>query len=168
MSRFSRLHLMQLVAQHPFVSRLGWIKQLDVQQRPPSSLCHCLCPIGKCPHSRMKMSARWPWLQNMRSVPFCNSFPARRGHYQTETRYQTLRNILHSGRRLSSAPPSLPAENQSTSRATQRPQRSSARAKHRSCADSQRAAEGRTVQRESPTLRAENSSLLRKFIKWDL
>lgn len=89
---------------------------------PPSSLCHCLCPAGKCPHFMVKMYGTCVWVQNMRSVPFCNSFPARRGHYQTEKRYQTLRNILHSGRRLSSAPPSLPADNQSTSPAAQRPQ----------------------------------------------
>lgn len=57
----------------------------------------------------------------MLPVPFCNSSPARRGHYQIEKRYQALRNILHLGRRLSSVPPSLPADNQSTSSASQRP-----------------------------------------------
>lgn len=65
------------------------------------------------------MSAKSVWLRNMRSVPFCNSFPARRGHYQTEKRYQTLRNILHLGRRLSSVPPSLPADNYSPPPAAQ-------------------------------------------------
>lgn len=85
-------------------------------------------------------------LQNVRSVPFCNSFPARRGHYQTEKRYQTLRNILHSGRRLSSAPPSLPADNWSTSPAPQRPQRGITPAGTTGCTDWHRTAGGGLVQ----------------------
>jgi len=46
---------------------------------------------------------------NKRIVPFYNSCPAKLGHCRTARRYQTLRNILHSGRRLSSVPPSLSA-----------------------------------------------------------
>lgn len=52
--RHSWLRLFQLSALHPFVSRLWWIKQLDVQQHPPSSLCHCLCLTSTCPHFMLK------------------------------------------------------------------------------------------------------------------
>lgn len=49
-----RLPRLQSSALHPFVSRLWWIKQLDVQQHPPSSLCHCLCLTSTCPHFMLK------------------------------------------------------------------------------------------------------------------
>lgn len=84
----------------------------------------------------------------MRSVPFCNSSPARHGHYQTEKRYQALRNILHLGRRLSSVPPSLPADYQSTSSVAQRPKSGTAAAgQHGGCNSSECPAGGEVVSR---------------------
>lgn len=43
-----------LWAPHPFVSRLWRAQQLDAQQHPPSSLCHCLCRTSTCPHFMLK------------------------------------------------------------------------------------------------------------------
>ncbi len=85
-------------------------KQLDFSPSPflPSPSPFCL-PASSLPFPAQ--ISQWPFalVTNKRMVPFYNSCPAKPGHCRTARRYQTLRNILHSGRRLSSVPPSLSA-----------------------------------------------------------
>ena len=76
----------------------------------PLSLCHSFCRKDYLLHFMMKIIRLLHTYSKEQAVPFYSSCPTTRGHCRTVKRYQTLRNILHSGRRLSSAPPSLPAD----------------------------------------------------------
>ena len=76
----------------------------------PLSLCHSFCRKDYPLHFMMKIIRLLHTYSKEQAVPFYSSCPTTRGHCRTVKRYQTLRNILHSGRRLSSAPPSLPAD----------------------------------------------------------